>query len=85
MQTKVSTKGQVVLPGPVRRKLGIEPGDPLEVKVENGHILLTPRKKQVRSGVIVVDPLTGLPALSAGPQAPTLTSKEVAEILANFP
>jgi hypothetical protein len=29
----------------------------------------------------VSDPATGLPALSAGPDAPTLTSKGVAEIL----
>jgi hypothetical protein len=29
----------------------------------------------------VTDPVTGLPALSAGPNAPVLTSKEVEEIL----
>jgi hypothetical protein len=28
---------------------------------------------------------TGLPALSVGPDAPTLSSKEVEEIVANFP
>ena len=34
---------------------------------------------------IVVDPVTGLPALSAGPGAPTLTSAQVEEILSCFP
>ena len=81
MQTKVSTKGQVVLPGPLRRRLDIRPGDPLDADVEDGRIILTPRKKRLHRAKLVSDPATGLPALSAGPDAPTLTSKEVAEIL----
>jgi AbrB family looped-hinge helix DNA binding protein len=85
MQTKVSTKGQVVLPGPLRRRLDIRPGDPLDADIESGSIVLTPRRKRQHRVKIVTDPVTGLPALSAGPNAPTLTSKEVEEILANFP
>jgi hypothetical protein len=34
---------------------------------------------------ILVDPLTGLPVLSAGSDAPPLTSKQVEEILSTFP
>lgn len=85
MQSKVSTKGQVVLPGPLRRQLDIRPGDPLDVEIEGGRILLTPQRKRPRRVKLVTDPVTGLPALSAGPKAPTLSSKEVDEILANFP
>ncbi len=85
MQTKVSTKGQVVLPGPLRRRLGIQAGDPLEANIEAGRIVLTPRKKRPHQVKIVTDPITGLPAFSAGPDAPPLSSKEVAEILASFP
>ena len=85
MQTKVSTTGQVVLPGPLRRRLDIRPGDPLDPNIENGRIVLTPRKKRPHRVKLVVDPITGLPALSAGPNAPTLSSKEVEEILTNFP
>ena len=85
MQTKVSTKGQVVLPGPLRRRLGIRPGDPLDVKVESGRIVLTPRRKRRQQIKIVTDPMTGLPVLSAGPNAAVLSSKEVEEILATFP
>jgi AbrB family looped-hinge helix DNA binding protein len=85
MQTKVSTKGQVVLPGPLRRRLGIRAGDPMDAKIEAGRIVLRPRKKRPRKVRIISDLLTGLPVLSAGRDAPPLSSKEVEEILANFP
>lgn len=85
MQTKVSTKGQVVLPGPIRRRLGLRPGDPLDANIEEGRIVLTPRRKRSRAGKIVTDPVTGLPALSAGADAPVLSSKEVEEMMWSFP
>lgn len=85
MQTKVSTKGQVVLPGPLRRRLGIRAGDPLEANIEAGRIVLTPHKKRPPRAKIVSDPVTGLPVLNAGSEAPVLSSKEVAEILTDFP
>jgi AbrB family looped-hinge helix DNA binding protein len=84
MQTKVSTKGQVVLPGPLRRRLDIREGDALEVNVESGRIVLTPQKKRARQAKIVTDPVTGLPVLSVT-EAPALSSKEVDEMLRNFP
>ena len=85
MQTKVSTKGQVVLPSRIRNKLGLRPGDPLDASVEGGRIVLTPRKIRSKKMSIIIDPVTGLPVLSAGPNAPTLTSKQVEEILSTFP
>jgi AbrB family looped-hinge helix DNA binding protein len=85
MQTRVSTKGQVVLPGPLRRKLGIQAGDAMEVSVEAGHIVLMPHRKKARKARIVTDPVTGLPVLSAGDALPALSSKQVDEILASFP
>jgi AbrB family looped-hinge helix DNA binding protein len=85
MQTKVSTKGQVVLPGALRRRLDIRAGDPLDANIEDGRIVLTPRRKRLYRAKFVTDPVTGLPALSAGPNAPTLSSKEVEEILSSFP
>jgi AbrB family looped-hinge helix DNA binding protein len=85
MTTKVSTKGQVVLPGPVRRKLGIRAGDTLLTKIEDGRIVLTPQRKRTQKVKIVKDSITGLPVLSAGPKASTLSSREVREILADFP
>jgi len=85
METRVSTKGQVVLPGPIRRKLGLRAGDPLDAKVHRGRIVLTPRTVRKVKISIFADPLTGLPVLSAGPEAPPLTSDQVEEILSNLP
>jgi AbrB family looped-hinge helix DNA binding protein len=85
MLTRVSTKGQVVVPSRIRRKLGLQPGDSLEARVEGQHIILTPRKVRSRKARIIRDAVTGLTVLTAGPKAPTLTSAEVREILADFP
>jgi AbrB family looped-hinge helix DNA binding protein len=85
MLTRVSTKGQVVVPSRIRRKLGLQPGDSLEARVEGQHIVLTPRKGRPRKVRIIRDPVTGLPVLTAGRKAPNLTSAEVHEILADFP
>jgi AbrB family looped-hinge helix DNA binding protein len=85
MQTRVSTKGQVVLPAPLRRRLGIRTGDPLDASVEAGSIVLRPHRKPRHQPRIIQDPVLGTPVLSFGPDAPVLTSREVKEILADFP
>jgi AbrB family looped-hinge helix DNA binding protein len=85
MLTRVSTKGQVVVPSKIRRKLGLQPGDSLEARVEGQCIVLTPRKVRLRKARIIRDPVTGLPVLTIGAKAPKLTSAEVREILADFP
>ena len=86
MVTRVSTKGQVVLPNQVRRRLGLQPGDELEVKEDGESVILTPRKKRSqRKAKIIIDPVSLLPAVTLGPGAPVLTSKEVEEMLSDFP
>jgi AbrB family looped-hinge helix DNA binding protein len=85
MQTKISTKGQVVLPSPIRKKLGLRAGDPLDATVDDGRIVLTPRKTRPNKVRIIKDPISGYPVLDLGKDAPTLTNKEIAEILADFP
>jgi AbrB family looped-hinge helix DNA binding protein len=85
MQTRVSTKGQIVLPKPIRRKLGLRAGDLLDTTVAGGRIVLTPRMTRSKQVKIIPDPITGLPVLSGGQDAPVLTSKQVAEILSEFP
>jgi AbrB family looped-hinge helix DNA binding protein len=81
----VSTKGQVVIPLAIREKLQLRPGDLLETRSAGNHIVLTPTKKRLRYAHFRKDPLTGFPVLTAGPRPPQLTSKQVAEILAEFP
>jgi AbrB family looped-hinge helix DNA binding protein len=85
METKISTKGQVVLPNPLREKLGLRPGDALDVKLEGDAIVLRPRRGRRRKPVIFKDPISGFPVLSAGKNAPKLTSEQVQALLADFP
>ena len=85
MQTKVSTKGQIVLPAPLRRRLGIRAGDPLDAEIEAGRIVLTPKKVRAFKARIIKDPITGFPVLDAGPDAPVLTSEMVRDLLTDFP
>lgn len=85
MKTRMSTKGQVVLPQPMRERMNLRAGDSLEVRMEGERIVLVPVRRRTRKGRIVRDPLTGFPVLTAGKNAPRLTSKQVADILAEFP
>ena len=85
MKTKVSTKGQVVIPEPLRRRLGVRAGDALDIRVEDGRIVLIPKLPKAQKARIVYDPESGLPALDAGPDAPVLTNEMVKELLADFP
>jgi len=85
MQARLSTKGQIVLAGAIRRRLGLQPGDLLDAEVRDGRVVLTPRKTRFSKVALLVDPVTGLPVLSAGSGAPHLSSKQVREILAEFP
>jgi AbrB family looped-hinge helix DNA binding protein len=85
MWTKLSRKGEVVIPNLIRKKLGLRPGNPLDVAIEDGRIVLTPRKRRSGKARIIKDPVTGFPVLTLGPDAPTLTSKRVKEMLADFP
>jgi len=85
MQTRVSTKGQVVLPASLRQKLGISAGDPLDISVEQGRIVLTAPRKKKYEARIIDDPITGFPVIDVGPDAPILTSEMVRELLVDFP
>jgi AbrB family looped-hinge helix DNA binding protein len=85
MQTRVSTKGQIVLPVPLRRKLGIRAGDPLDIAIEKDRIVLTQASKPKYEARIVKNPVTGFIALDLGPDAPILTSEMVKELLTDFP
>lgn len=85
MQTRVSTKGQVVLPATVRRKLGIRAGDSLDIAVDDNRIVLSAPKRKKYTARIIKDPLTGFPVIDVGPDAPVLTSEMVRDLLTDFP
>lgn len=54
-KVKLSSKSQIVVPVEVRRALGLEPGDVLEMEVEGGRIIVTRQDP--------IDPLERLRAL----------------------
>ena len=85
MRTTLSTEGQVVVPGAVRSRLGLHPGDAFSIKLDNGSIVLTPLAPRRYAITIGIDAATHLPVASAEHSAPVLTSEEVAELLADFP
>jgi AbrB family looped-hinge helix DNA binding protein len=85
MKTTLSSKGQVVLPSAVRRKLGLVPGAMLDVALESGRIVLAPAGERPRAARLGTDRRTGLPQLEASPRGPRLTSAQVRELLADLP
>jgi bifunctional DNA-binding transcriptional regulator/antitoxin component of YhaV-PrlF toxin-antitoxin module len=48
-------------------------------------IVLTPKQGRRRKATIIIDPISGFPALTFGSGAPTLTNKQVKKILSDFP
>jgi AbrB family looped-hinge helix DNA binding protein len=85
MTTRISSKGQVVLPVPIRRKLGLRPGDSLVAAVEGDRIILSRVKARPPEARIGIDAVTGLPVLKVTAKAQKLTSQQVAEMLTEFP
>jgi AbrB family looped-hinge helix DNA binding protein len=85
LKTKLSSEGQVVLPVSVRRVLGLEAGELLDVAVEGERIIMTRSPPTTPNVTLGSDPVTGLPVLTASPGAPKLTGAQVAEIVADFP
>ena len=89
MTTKLSSKGQIVLPSLVRKKLALEPGDSLDIQLKlsesDPQIIITPRKPKRPKMRIITDPSTGWPVLKGPPGTPKLTSEMVKQMLADFP
>lgn len=46
LSVKVSSKHQVAVPSEVRRRLGIQAGDRLEVRIREGEFVLVPRARR---------------------------------------
>jgi AbrB family looped-hinge helix DNA binding protein len=84
MNTKVSSKGRLVLPAPIRRQLSIEAGDLLDTRIEGNCIILAPLRKERRRPKIKISKITGMPVLSLGPGAPKITSEWVRDALGDF-
>ena len=64
MTTKLSARGGIRLPRGFVKKLGLRPGDLLNLEISEGCIILTPRRKGHAKAQIFRDPLTGRPVLT---------------------
>jgi AbrB family looped-hinge helix DNA binding protein len=79
---QVKQKYQVTIPTLVRKAIDLHEGDTLEVKVENGHIILTPQIIQDKTTANYQD-LTKM--LGAGKDCQSFTtSKQVNKFMRNM-
>lgn len=83
--TRLSSKGQVVLPRLVRSKLGWAPGVRLVCEVRGDSIVLTPQGVPNRVKEYVVDPISGLRVAKRAMDSETVSSDMVKELLVEFP
>jgi AbrB family looped-hinge helix DNA binding protein len=56
---RITSKGQVTIPQQVRRELGLEPGDEVEIVVRDGAATITPARGPAGRGRRIVDALLG--------------------------
>jgi bifunctional DNA-binding transcriptional regulator/antitoxin component of YhaV-PrlF toxin-antitoxin module len=60
MRTKLTTNGRVVLPRQLLEHLGLRLGAVLDVKLEGGSIVLTPKQGRRRKATIIIDPISSI-------------------------
>jgi AbrB family looped-hinge helix DNA binding protein len=83
MTTKLSSKGQVVLPKQARDRLGLLPGSELTCEVVDDALVLRPVHAQHENPKFITDPISGLTVTAA--TGKRVTSKQVRALLADFP
>ena len=69
MKATIDSAGRIVVPKALRQALGLKPGQPLEIRADDGRLEIkiasTPMRLQKRGKGIVAVPDTELPALTA--------------------
>jgi AbrB family looped-hinge helix DNA binding protein len=56
---RITSKGQITIPQVVRRELGLEPGDEVEIRVQDGAAVIVPVAGPAGRGPRVVAALLG--------------------------
>ena len=64
MKSTIDAAGRLVIPRDLRRAAGIEPGVPLELRVEDGAVVATPVRMERRGRFLVARPLLPIPPLT---------------------
>jgi len=85
MTTTLSSKGQVVLPHAVRRRLGLKAGVKFDCRVHGNEIVLTPHGAIRAKPRLVRDKLTGLIVTRAPKGSPLVSGDQVRALLSDFP
>jgi len=85
MQIRVSSSGKGLVALEPMEAFGFGPGDVADVTVKAVLARRSEPADSDRQARVIVDPRTGLPALTLGEGAPEVSSEVVAEILADFP
>jgi AbrB family looped-hinge helix DNA binding protein len=84
MTTKLSSKGQVVLPKQARMRLHLRPGVKFVCKVQGHSIVLTPEHPVSERPRLMNDPKTGL-RITRSPAEMKVTREDVRAALMDFP
>ena len=84
MTTRLSSKGQIVLPAAARKRLGLKPGAKFACRVRAGEIVLTPSEVKREKPRFIKDRLTGMTVVASS-GSPLLTNERVKALLADFP
>lgn len=69
----MDSAGRIVLPKAIREQAGLRPGQPLEIRFEEGRVEIEPALLEVE----IVQGPDGLPVLRALEPVPVLTAAEV--------
>lgn len=84
MTTKLSTKGQIVLPKQARARLQLRAGTTFACRIEGDSIVLTPEHPPAEQPKLVRDAQTGL-MVTQSPAHVSVSSDDVRSALAEFP
>lgn len=84
MTTKLSSKGQLVLPKQARLRLQLRPGTKFLCRIENGSIVLTPEHPASERPRLIADPKSGL-RITRSAAKTKITSEDVRAALLDFP
>jgi AbrB family looped-hinge helix DNA binding protein len=80
--TRLSTKGQLVIPAGVRKRLHLRPGDSIELRVEGDRLIL---QAQARPTATLRRGKFRRPVLVAPRDAPPMTTESVNRLLEELP
>jgi len=81
-RSRLSTKGQLVIPARLRKALNLRPGDQVEIELEGRALILrgqSQRAARLKRGTF------GRPVLEAAESAPVMTTESVTALLAQLP